>query len=142
MNRPDLPAVLRQRVRLTARDRCGYCLSPQRYVMARLEIEHIIPRSQGGSDEEANLWLSCSLCNRYKGSQIQGVDPLGGETVALFNPRTQVWREHFSWSLDGTLILGLTPTGRGTVTALRLNNELAVEVRRHWILAGWHPPEE
>ena len=34
VNRPDLPAVIRQRVRLTARDRCGYCLSPQRYVMS------------------------------------------------------------------------------------------------------------
>jgi hypothetical protein len=25
-----------------ARDHCGYCLSPQHLVMARLEIEHII----------------------------------------------------------------------------------------------------
>jgi hypothetical protein len=110
--------------------------------MARLEIEHIIPRSQGGSDDESNLWLSCSLCNRYKGSQIQGEDLLRGETVKLFNPRTQVWSVHFSWSSDGTLITGLTPTGRGTVAALQLNNELAVEVRRNWILAGWHPPED
>ena len=142
MSRSDLPAALRQRVRTVAGDRCGYCLSSQRYVMARLEIEHIIPRSQGGSNEESNLWLSCSLCNRYKGSQVQGVDPLRGETVKLFNPRTQVWSDHFSWSSDGTLIIGLTPTGQGTVEALQLNNELAVEVRRNWILAGWHPPED
>lgn len=142
MNRPDLPAALRQRVRTVARDRCGYCLSSQRYVMARLEKEHIIPRSQGGSDDESNLWLSCSLCNRYKGSQIHGVDPLRGESVKLFNPRMQVWSDHFSWSSDGTLITGLTSTGRGTIVALQLNNELAVEVRRNWILAGWHPPED
>ena len=31
--------------------------------------------------------------------------------------------------------------GRDAVEALRLNNELAVEVRRNWVLAGWHPPE-
>jgi hypothetical protein len=61
--------------------------------------------------------------------------------VALFNPRTQVWSEHFCWSADGVYIHGITPTGRGTVVALQLNNELAVEVRRNWILAGWHPPE-
>jgi hypothetical protein len=62
--------------------------------------------------------------------------------VALFNPRTQVWSKHFRWSSDGTLILGLTSVGRVTIEALRLNNELAVEVRRNWVLGGWHPPEE
>lgn len=102
----------------------------------------MIPRARGGSDDESNLWLSCSLCNRYKGSQVMSVDPLTGETVALFNPRTQVWREHFHWSEDGAYILGLTRIGRATVDALQLDNDLAVEVRRNWILAGWHPPEE
>jgi hypothetical protein len=62
--------------------------------------------------------------------------------VELFNPRQNVWKEHFRWGPDGTPILGLTPTGRATVGALRLNNEVAVEVRRNWVLAGWHPPEE
>lgn len=133
--------ALRQRVREAAHNRCGYCLSHQRYVMGQLEIEHIIPRARGGSDDELNLWISCSLCNRYKGSQIAGTDSLNGDTVALFNPRTQVWSAHFRWSSDGAYIHGITPTGRATVAALRLNNELAVEVRRNWILAGWHPPE-
>jgi hypothetical protein len=142
MSLTDVPASLRQRVREAARDRCGYCLSSQRYLMGKLEIEHIIPRSRGGSEDESNLWLSCSLCNRYKGSQITGTDPLNGASVALFNPRAQIWREHFRWSSDGTLILGVTPVGRATVEILRLNNELAVEVRRNWVLAGWHPPWE
>lgn len=109
--------------------------------MGKLEIEHILPRSLGGSDEEVNIWLSCGLCNRYKGSQTQGIDPVNDATVELFNPRTQVWTEHFRWSSDGAYIIGLTGVGRGTVTALRLNNELAVEVRRNWVLAGWHPPQ-
>ncbi|MBI2876617.1 MAG: HNH endonuclease [Candidatus Tectomicrobia bacterium] len=142
MSSTDVPDSIRQRVRESARDRCGYCLSPQRYVMGKLEVEHVIPRARGGSDDESNLWLSCGLCNRYKSSQVTGVDPLSGTTVALFNPRTQAWNEHFRWSPDGAHILGLTPIGRATVEALRLNNELAVEVRRNWILAGWHPPEE
>ncbi len=108
--------------------------------MARLEIEHIIPRSLGGSDNEENLWLSCGLCNRYKGSQSTGKDPLTKEEVSLFNPRTLSWWEHFSWSADSTRIIGLTAAGRATVEALNLNNEIAVEVRRNWTLAGWHPP--
>jgi hypothetical protein len=141
MSPADVAPSVRQRVREAASDRCGYCLSAQRYVMGKLEVEHIIPRARGGSDGESTLWLSCSLCNRYKGSQTLGIDPLDGAQVELFNPRTQIWREHFRWSPEGTHILGITPIGRATVEALRLNNELAVEVRRNWILAGWHPPE-
>ena len=110
--------------------------------MGRLEVEHIIPRAHGGSDDETNLWLSCSLCNRAKGSQTDARDSVTGETCALFNPRAQVWREHFRWDAEGARILGFTPTGRATVEALRLNDDLAVEVRRNWVLAGWHPPRE
>jgi hypothetical protein len=106
-----------------------------------LEIEHIIPRAHGGSDNESNLWLSCSLCNRYKGSQVMGIDPVTRVPVGLFNPRAQIWREHFRWNPEGTHIVGVTPVGRATVEALRLNNEVAVEVRRNWVVAGWHPPE-
>jgi len=40
------------------------------------------------------------------------------------------------------IIVGLTPVGRATVEALRLNNEIAVEVRRNWVLVGWHPPSD
>lgn len=69
MSGSDVTEAVRQRVREVAGKRCGYCLSPQRLVMSQLEIEHLIPRARGGSDEEANLWLSCSLCNRYKGTQ-------------------------------------------------------------------------
>jgi hypothetical protein len=58
----------------------------------------------------------------------------------LFNPRQQRWVDHFSWSTDGAEIIGLTACGRTTVIALRLNNELAVTVRKNWIRAGWHPP--
>jgi hypothetical protein len=48
MPRDYLPAGLVHRVREAARHRCGYCLSPQRLVMARLEVEHVIPRARGG----------------------------------------------------------------------------------------------
>ena len=62
--------------------------------------------------------------------------------MLLFNPRTQMWTEHFAWSPDGTLIIGLTPLGRATVVALRLNNEFIVVARRFWVEAGWWPPNQ
>ena len=56
--------------------------------------------------------------------------------MALFNPRQQVWHEHFAWSKEGTAILGLTACGRATTIALQLNNEIAMTVRGHWQQAG------
>jgi len=38
MNPVTVSESLRQRVRETARHRCGYCLSYQRYIMGQLEI--------------------------------------------------------------------------------------------------------
>lgn len=66
-------------------------------------------------------------------------EALGGETT--FHPYLQVWFEHFSWQDKGLQIVGLTPTGRATVEALKLNRVLLVDARRWWIEAGWHPPE-
>jgi hypothetical protein len=130
-------------VRNISNNRCGYCLSPQKLVMARLEIEHIIPISKGGSNEESNLWLACPICNSHKAGKIEAIDPLTDEVVALFNPRTQKWSEHFVWSEDGIRILGKTVTGRATVKALCLDNDLdALEVRSYWVQAGWHPPND
>ncbi|HLV36265.1 MAG TPA: HNH endonuclease signature motif containing protein [Spirillospora sp.] len=131
---------LRERIRQQAGDRCGYCQSPQKHVLGLLEVEHIIPKALGGKDDEQNLWLACRLCNSYKGKQTHAADPQTGDSVALFNPRRQQWSEHFKWSDDGTIIIGLTPCGRATVQALQLNNPLALIVRYEWVTAGWHPP--
>ena len=127
MSGSDVTEAVRQSVREVAGERCGYCLSPQQLVMGQLEIEHLIPRARGGRDEASNLWLSCSLCNRYKGAQVEAADPLTGDIVPLYNPRTNNWHEHVNWSADGAKVIGLTSIGRATVVALKLNNEVAVE---------------
>jgi hypothetical protein len=62
---------LRARVRSQAKNRCGYCLSPQKYILGKLEIEHTIPTSKGGTDDEENFWLACTLCNTFKASFCQ-----------------------------------------------------------------------
>jgi len=135
-----VPQEVRQRLRREADDRCGYCLSPQRLVFGRLEIDHIIPKGRGGTDEIENLWLACRLCNNFKGVQTDALDPQTAQRVPLYDPRRQHWSEHFQWSGDGTQILGRTSHGRATVIALQLNNLIAVMVRREWVASGWHPP--
>ncbi len=86
----------------------------------------------------------CEYCHspmHCKSAQTECRDPITGQLVPLFNPRRQSWSEHFVWSDDGTRILGKTPMGRATIVALQLNNLISVVVRRHWVAAGWHPPD-
>lgn len=136
-----LSEPIRQRVRQKAQNRCEYCLSHQDYVMGRLQIDHIQPIVKGGADLEENLCLACELCNQYKWTQTKGIDPQTGQTISLFHPRQQAWTDHFAWSTDNVTIMGQTACGRVTVDALRLNNSLALTVRRNWVRAGWHPPQ-
>jgi hypothetical protein len=136
----NLSERLKQYVRNRASNRCEYCLSHQNYVLGHLQIDHIRPVSRGGTDEDANLCLSCELCNQYKWTQTEGIDPQTSETVELFNPRQQQWTEHFRWDDRGTNIVGKTACGRATIEALKLNNSLAITVRHNWVSVGWHPP--
>ncbi len=140
MSRTYIPKALRDSVSVAARHRCGYCLSAEAIVGMPMEFDHLIPEALGGLTVEDNLWLACSLCNDHKNDRIAALDPITGELVRLFNPRQQVWKEHFSWSQEGDQIIGLTPSGRATVVALNLNRPILVLARRAWVSVGWHPP--
>ncbi|MBW4511077.1 MAG: HNH endonuclease [Scytonematopsis contorta HA4267-MV1] len=130
---------LRRQVIIEADYRCEYCKTSSRVTGQPPVIEHIFPRTLGGTDERENLAASCYRCNEFKGAKTHATDPETGQLVALFNPQSQIWTEHFAWVNGGTHVAGLTPTGRATVMALRLNNENIVESRAIWMEAGWHP---
>ena len=140
MARLRVSKALRQIITGQAGHRCGYCLTPQLFTAMPMHVEHIIPLAAGGTSAEDNLWLACPLCNGYKGIQTQAVDADTGEAVSLSNPRLQTWGDHFTWSEDGTQIVGKSTCGRATIIALRLNNEFLLQARRRWVMAGWHPP--
>lgn len=142
MSTTYIPKALRERVAVAARHRCGYCLTQEQVVGAPMEIDHIIPEALGGLTEEDNLWLACSLCNNHKGDKIAALDPETSEIIRLFDPRRQVWREHFTWTAAGDRIVGVTPVGRATVVALNLNRPSLVRARKAWVSVGWHPPED
>ena len=107
----------------------------------RFTVDHIIPLSQGGTDDIDNLCLACFHCNRRKSSHISGIDPSTGEEVPLFHPRKDRWNEHFIWSSDKLSIIGLTAIARVTIVLLELNRERAMRIRAADIVVGRHPPE-
>ena len=137
-----LPDDLRRRINEADRRRCRYCLTAEANSGIRLTYEHITPRSKGGETSFENVCLACSSCNEHKGDSTQGADPLTGESVPLFNPRTDRWSDHFVWSTDTTRIEGSSTVGRATVIALRLNHPIVVAARERWARVGWHPPAE
>ncbi|MFQ5813037.1 MAG: HNH endonuclease [Anaerolineae bacterium] len=137
MSKTRIPARLRREIQAQAGHRCGYCRSSEAITSVPLVVDHIVPEAAGGPTVQENLWLACVRCNQFKADRTHAQDPLTGELVALFNRRTQVWKEHFTWSADGAEIVSLTPGGRATVVALRLNRELAVLARGQWVSVGW-----
>ena len=127
-----MDAATRTLVQQTAGDCCEYCRRHQRESpLATLQIEHIIPKKHGGSDEPANLALACVDCNLGKSSNLTGIDPAtenATNPIQLFNPRTHVWADHFE--RQGPLIVGKTDVGRTTIYVLNMNTEDQVERRR------------
>lgn len=78
------------RFEVLKRDRftCAYCGKHPPEVL--LEVDHIVPRAAGGSDQLANLTTSCTECNRGKGSRLleEGTAPaVNREAVAEMQER-------------------------------------------------------
>jgi hypothetical protein len=132
----------KQTITRRAQECCEYCRSQLRFTNQSFSIEHIVPKSQGGQTTLDNLALSCQSCNNHKYTKTEGLDPVSGNTVPLYHPRQQQWTEHFAWSDDCTLVIGLTPTGRATVETLHLNKPGLVNLRRILYAAGEHPPPD
>jgi hypothetical protein len=131
---------LRQQIIERARGRCEYCQT-QQVIVVSMEIDHIVPESVGGETILDNLCLACMGCNGFKLDFQIGIDPQTEQVMPLFNPRTQIWHDHFQWSEEGVHIVGLTPTGRATIVRLQMNREPVLRSRRLWVEAGWHPPK-
>jgi hypothetical protein len=132
---------LRERVRLRARNLCEYCRSQINLTGQDFTIDHIIPESAGGYNDVANLCLCCFWCNNFKHARLHLLDARTGNIVRLFNPRQDIWEEHFRWSPTQTRIIGRTAIGRVTVIALRLNRPTLVRALLLWVRHGLHPPE-
>jgi 5-methylcytosine-specific restriction endonuclease McrA len=137
---------IRQIIRERAKYICEYCYSSECLSANRFTIDHVIPKSLGGSDEINNLALACRRCNERRYNFVAGLDPDTQAIVPLFNPRQQKWEDHFVWIEQGVVIEGITPIGRATCIRLDLNDmrypesDSIRETRRFWIKTGLRPP--
>jgi HNH endonuclease len=131
-----VPASLRRLVFDRAQACCEYCLLPEALTISAHQVDHVIAEKHGGATEEANLALSCSICNYAKGSDIASLDPETGEVIRLYNPRQDVWSDHFQVASDSGMIQPLTAVGRVTVRLLQFNRVERVAERKLWIRAG------
>lgn len=113
---------------------CEYCHAPEETQNAVFEVEHIIPTSQGGTNNLENLALACRACNVFKSNFLSG-----DNGAPLYNPRIDEWQRHFQVDLHSLEIRGLTEIGVGTINRLRLNHERQLRGRQHWRRLGLFP---
>src|SRR4051794_3289225 len=92
-----MPAEVVRDVRERAGHRCEYCLMHDSLQGATFHVEHVVPRSRGGTSELENLAWACPSCNLHKSDRTAVVDPETAASVRLFHPRTDRWGDHFRW---------------------------------------------
>lgn len=100
--------ALYESVLLRAGYRCENVLCRKRPV----EVDHHVPRSQGGPDTFANLCALCTECHRLKESQVLIILANGDGTFRWHDLRRSVTCEACSKKIDaGTVVSVPTPTG-------------------------------
>jgi hypothetical protein len=119
-----------------ANHRCEYCQAPELVFNFPFEVEHIIPLSRQGANEEANLALACRSCNLRKGTRTSAIMPESNTEVRFFHPREDLWSEHFQVDANSARIIGIGSVGRVTVECLEMNSSTQVAARQLWIRLG------
>jgi hypothetical protein len=136
----DIDRALEREVRRRAGSACEYCRMPESAGLAPSQIDHVIAQQHGGLATLDNLALARLRCNKHKGPNIAGLDPVTRRVVRLFNPRRDRWAKHFAW--EGPLLVGLTSIGRVTIGVLAINLPSSVAARAALIEAGLLPAAE
>src|SRR2546425_8551500 len=131
-----IPARLRQLVLHGSGYACEYCHLSQEGQEATFHIDHVTPVTLGGKTVVDNLALACLSCSLHKAARQTAVDPETKIEVPLFNPRLDVWSQHFRW--EGVRVIALTATGRATIEALALNRPMILAIRQEEVTLGRH----
>jgi len=130
-----IPKATRQKISIRANHSCEYCLIPEQVSFFTYQIEHIVSIKHKGKNTLDNLALACPICNRYKGSDLGsnvGDPPI---LIRFFNPRIDIWKEHFQLKKSGKII-ALSDIGKATSSIFKLNHDDAVLQRKKLISIG------
>jgi hypothetical protein len=130
----EISVALRTLVAERAKFRCEYCLLHEDDSYSPHQVDHIVSRKHGGVSSADNLAYCWLRCNLWKGTDIGSLSARTGKLIPLFNPRKDVWPEHFR--LDGAIIEPLTAEGEATARLLKLNLDKRIAERRVAIAAG------
>lgn len=135
-----IPADLRRLVIARAGSACEYCRLSEAVAFYGCEIDHIISEKHGGATLASNLAYSCFYCNRNKGSDVATIDPVTGDFVGFFHPRTALWSDHFEFSaLDSVTFVARTAIGEATIRIFGINDADRVFERRILHGSGRYP---
>jgi 5-methylcytosine-specific restriction endonuclease McrA len=83
----------RRNIFIRDRNTCQYCGAS--FHTSDLNLDHVIPRSQGGTTSWENIVCSCVPCNKRKGGNHPG--QAGMRLVSV--PRTPRWSPEYAFSL-------------------------------------------
>ena len=129
--------TLRRLVAERAEHLCEYCLIHEDDTFFGCEVDHIISEKHGGPTDANNLAYACAVCNRAKGSDIGSIVWRTETFSRFFNPRRDLWAEHFA--LDRVTIVTLTDLGEVTARILGFNQNDRMLERQALQAVGRYP---
>ena len=139
MSRTYISIQLRKLIIERADSICEYCLISASDRSSGCQVDHIISVKHGGDTTPENLCYACIFCNLQKGTDLGSINWRNGELVRFFNPRRDLWREHFQ--LKGTIIQPTTEIGEVTARILDFNSEDRILERQMLIENNRYPSE-
>jgi hypothetical protein len=111
---------IRKKVIERAKNCCEYSHFSDNDTYFPHQIDHIISLKHGGKTTIDNLAYACFPCNNSKGSDV-GTIILPDQTfIRLFNPRTDIWDEHFE--IFSGKFYSKTKIGEATIKVLNMND--------------------
>jgi 5-methylcytosine-specific restriction endonuclease McrA len=111
------------RYNIFARDKstCQYC--GHRFSRSELNLDHVVPRAQGGTSTWENVVCSCHECNRRKG----GRTPAEARMRLVTQPRKPAWTPPISLSVPAVMRREWAPFLDFMVNVSYWNTELLEE---------------
>ena len=111
------------RYNIFARDKstCQYC--GHRFSRSELNLDHVVPRAQGGTSTWENVVCSCHECNRRKGGKTPGE----ARMRLITQPRKPAWTPPISLSVPAVMRREWAPFLDFMVNVSYWNTELLEE---------------